>query len=475
MLEHDSIYVDGKWAPSEGTTTSPVVNPATDETIAQVVNGTAGDVDRAVASARAAFDGWSRTAPADRAAFLAAIAQKLKDRFEDLATTISSEMGSPLGFARAVQVPMPLNSFRKAAELASTYEFESDYKGSLIVREPFGVVGAITPWNYPLHQIALKVAFALGAGNTVVLKPSEVTPLVAIKLTEIIDEVGLPPGVFNLVPGTGPEVGEAIASHPDVDLVTFTGSTRAGRRVAELGAQTVKKVSLELGGKSPNVVLPDADLSAAIPAAVGASMINSGQTCSALTRLIVPAEKAAEVEAIAKAAAEAITVGDPTEESTVLGPLSSRRQQQRVLGYIEKGIEEGARLVTGGPEPLTGLEGAYVRPTVFADVTPEMTIFREEIFGPVLAISTYQTEEEAERLANDTDYGLAGGVWAGTIERAQEFARRIRAGQVEVNGGGFNVDAPFGGYKQSGVGREAGLFGFEEFLEVKSIQGVKGR
>jgi len=471
-MKHTDMYVDGKWTPVSGTTTSPVVNPATDEVIAEVTDGTAADVDRAVAAAKAAFPEWSATPVDKRAAFMGAIAQKLMERVDDIAGLVSAEMGSPISFAKAVQVPMPVNSFAKAAEIATTFEFESDYRGSLIVREPYGVVGAITPWNYPLHQIALKAAFAMAAGNTVVLKPSEVTPLVAIELTKIVEEVGLPAGVFNLVPGTGPEVGEAIAAHPDVDLVTFTGSTRAGKRVMELAAGTVKKVSLELGGKSPNVILPDADLGKAVPAAVGAAVINSGQTCSALTRLIVPADKAGEVEAIAAQVAESLVVGDPTDEGTQLGPLSSRRQHQRVLGYIEKGIEEGARIVTGGPEPVEGLQGCYVRPTIFADVTPEMTIFQEEIFGPVLAISTYETEEEAAQLANDTVYGLAGGVWAGTTERAVEFAKKIRAGQVEVNGGGFNVDAPFGGYKQSGVGREAGTFGFEEFLEVKSVQGA---
>ncbi|MCF3941129.1 aldehyde dehydrogenase family protein [Gordonia tangerina] len=471
MRTHKDHYINGQWVPATGSSLLPVTNPATDEIIAEVGAGSADDVDRAVAAARAAFDSWAATPMSERARYLGAIAQGLTERADELAEVISSEMGSPLSFARAAQVPLPINSFAQSATIVTEFEFEQSYRGSTIVREPYGVIGAITPWNYPLHQIALKAAYGMAAGNTVVVKPSENTPLNAIILAEIVEAAGLPAGVFNVVFGTGPEVGEAIASHPDVDLVSFTGSTRAGRRVSELASGTVKRVSLELGGKSPNILLDDADLNAAVPAAVQAAMINSGQTCSALTRLLVPRAKLAEVEGIAKAVTESITVGDPTDETTVLGPLSSRTQQERVLGYIRKGIDEGARVVTGGQtEPAEG-GGAYVSPTVFSDVTPEMTIHREEIFGPVLAIEPYDTEEEAVAIANDTIYGLAGGVWSGSTERAQQVARKIRAGQIAVNDAGMNLDAPFGGYKQSGIGREAGQFGLEEFLEVKSIQG----
>ncbi|MXP22065.1 aldehyde dehydrogenase family protein [Gordonia sp. HNM0687] len=471
MRTHKDHYINGQWVPATGSSLLPVTNPATDEIIAEVAVGSADDVDRAVAAARAAFDGWAATPVSERARYLGAIAQGLTERADELAKVISSEMGSPLSFARAAQVPLPINSFAQSATIVTEFDFEQSYRGSTIVREPYGVIGAITPWNYPLHQIALKAAYGMAAGNTVVVKPSENTPLNAIILAEIVEAAGLPAGVFNVVFGTGPEVGEAIASHPDVDLVSFTGSTRAGRRVSELASGTVKRVSLELGGKSPNILLDDADLNAAVPAAVQAAMINSGQTCSALTRLLVPRAKLAEVEGIAKAVTESIAVGDPTDETTVLGPLSSRTQQERVLGYIRKGIDEGARVVTGGQTEPAEAGGAYVQPTVFSDVTPEMTIHREEIFGPVLAIEPYDTEEEAVAIANDTIYGLAGGVWSGSTERAQQVARKIRAGQIAVNDAGMNLDAPFGGYKQSGIGREAGQFGLEEFLEVKSIQG----
>ncbi|WKG06159.1 aldehyde dehydrogenase family protein [Mycolicibacterium sp. HK-90] len=469
MRNHDTNYIDGKWANSSGSTRIPVVNPANDVVIAEVVAGTAADVDAAVAAARAAFPAWSATPVGERADYLAAIAGKLAERSEDLARTISSEMGCPISISRAIQLGLPLNSFTEAANIVRGYEFENEYRGSTIVREPFGVLGAITPWNYPLHQIALKVAYGLAAGNTVVVKPSEVTPLCAIGLTEIIDEIGLPPGVFNVVFGTGADVGEAIAGHDDVDIVSFTGSTRAGRRVQEVAARTVKRVSLELGGKSPNIILDDANLESVVPASVKTMMLNSGQTCSALTRMIVPRNRLAEVEALAKETADALPVGDPADEGTALGPLSSRAQQERVLGYIRTATQEGARLVTGG-ETETGAPGAFVRPTVFSDVTEDMTIHKEEVFGPVLAIEAYDSEDEAVRIANATDYGLAGAVWSSSPERAENVARRIRAGQVQINAGAFNANAPFGGYKQSGNGREAGIFGLEEFLEVKSIQ-----
>jgi acyl-CoA reductase-like NAD-dependent aldehyde dehydrogenase len=340
-----------------------------------------------------------------------------------------------------------------------------------VLREPVGVLGAITPWNYPLNQIAAKVAPALAAGCTVVLKPSEVVPLNAFILAEVIEAAGLPPGVFNLVTGTGPVVGEAIAAHPEVDMVSFTGSTRAGRRVSELASASVKPVAMELGGKSPNLMLDDAELEKAVPDGVAKCFLNSGQTCSALTRMLVPASKLAEAEEIAAKTAEAFTPGDPFEESTRLGPLVSEAQRERVRGYIEKGEAEGARLLTGGAVAPEGLErGYFVRPTVFSDVTPEMTIAQEEIFGPVLAIQPYEDEDDAVRIANDTVYGLAGGVWSSDVDRAIGVARRIRTGQIEINGGAFNPIAPFGGYKQSGHGRENGRYAIEELLQVKSLQ-----
>jgi aldehyde dehydrogenase (NAD+) len=373
-----------------------------------------------------------------------------------------------------IQVGLPKGNFAITAGLLGTYKFEEEIGNSIVVREPFGVVGCISPWNYPLHQIALKVAPALAAGNTVVVKPSEVAPINAFILAEIVHDAGLPPGVFNLVTGVGPVVGEAIAAHPDVDMVSFTGSTRAGKRVAEVASQNVKKVSLELGGKSPNVILDDLDdegFTKAVAAGVGKCFLNSGQTCTALTRMLVPRARLAQAEQIAAAAASKFTVGDPFDPASRLGPLVSAVQRDRVRGFIQTGIDEGATLVTGGtasPEGLTA--GFFVQPTIFSNVTPDMTIAREEIFGPVLSIIPYDTEEEAIRIANDTIYGLAAGVWSATPERAKQVARRLKAGQVEVNGGSFNPAAPFGGYKQSGLGREAGKFGLEEFCEVKSMQ-----
>ncbi|MFK4363101.1 aldehyde dehydrogenase family protein, partial [Rhodococcus sp. 27YEA6] len=372
--------------------------------------------------------------------------------------------------AKPVQIGMPLANLNAFAELARTYDFDAHEVGnSLIVREPAGVVGAITPWNFPLHQVVLKVGGALAAGCTVVLKPTEVAPLITYALADIFDEIGLPAGVFNLVSGYGPVVGEAIAGHPEVDMVSFTGSTRAGKRVAIVAADTIKKVSLELGGKSANVILDDADLEKAVTDGVAKCFINSGQTCSALTRMLVPAEKVDEAAAIAAAVAAHFPVGDPTQPTSVLGPLVNANQLGRVRGYIEKGVSEGATAVVDGRE--TGLaSGYFVGPTVFANVTEDMTIAREEIFGPVLSIMGYKDEADAVRIANGTEYGLAGGVWSGDPDRADRVARQLRAGQVEVNGGAFNTNAPFGGYKQSGVGREAGTFGLEEFLEIKAIQ-----
>jgi aldehyde dehydrogenase (NAD+) len=471
MIDRDKLYIDGAWVPSTGKGTIEVINSSTEEVMGHIPEGTPDDVDRAVKAAKAAFETWSQTSNEERGKYLQKITEGLQARMQEIATLVSQEVGMPINLSNMIQAGLPIMTFSSMGQVLDSFQFEEKLGNSLVVREPVGVVGAITPWNYPLHQIAAKVAPALAAGCTVVLKPSEVAPLNAFILAEVIDDAGLPPGVFNLVTGVGPVVGEAIAAHPDVDMVSFTGSTRAGKRVSELAAQTIKRVALELGGKSPNVILDDADLQKAVTTGVGGAFLNSGQTCSALTRMIVPRSKLKEVEEIAAKAAEGFTVGDPFAQGTRLGPLVSKAQQDRVRGYIQKGIDGGAKLITGGAEQPEGLDkGYYVRPTVFSDVTSDMTIAQEEIFGPVLSILPYDTEEEAIRIANDTVYGLAGAVWSGDADKAQSVARRLRTGQVDVNGGGFNPQAPFGGYKQSGNGRELGKYGLEEFLEVKSLQ-----
>ncbi|GAA4631884.1 aldehyde dehydrogenase family protein [Actinoallomurus vinaceus] len=466
----DVIYVGGAWADSSAPATIDVINPANEQVIDRIPAGTAADVDRAVAQARRALPAWEATAPEERAAHLEAILTGITARQDELARIIAADLGAPYALAQKVHVGTPIAVLTGILDVLRAYDFAGERCGdSLIVREPVGVVGAITPWNYPLHQVVAKVAPALAAGCTVVLKPSEIAPLAAYALADIIDEAGLPPGVFNLVSGTGPVVGEAIAAHEDVDMVSFTGSTRAGRRVAELAAASVKRVALELGGKSPNVILPDADLALAVKVGVAKAFVNSGQTCNALTRMLVPLALYDEAVALAAKAAERYTLGDPLAEGTRLGPLASRVQFDRVRDHIERGVEEGARLVTGGTETSLA-PGYYVPPTVFADVTPSMTIAREEIFGPVLSILAYDSEDDAVRIANDTPYGLAAAVWSADPDRALAVARRIKAGQVEINGGRFNPLAPFGGYKQSGLGRELGRHGLEEFLEVKSLQ-----
>jgi len=467
----DSLYIDGAWVPSVGSGTIEVIDSTTEDVLGTVPEGTPEDVDRAVAAAKAAFPAWSALSVGERTAYLSKVAEALGAQMDSLADLITHEVGMPKVLSQLVQVGLPLNSFATAAQVATDFTWEQEVGNSLVVREPIGVVGCITPWNYPLHQIAAKVAPALAAGCTVVVKPSEVAPLNAFVLADIMAEVGLPAGVFNLVTGFGPVVGEAIAAHKDVDMVSFTGSTRAGKRVTEVAAGTVKRVALELGGKSANVILADADLATAVPDGVGKCYLNSGQTCSALTRMLVPRDRLAEAEELARAAAESFTPGDPFDPSTRLGPLVSSAQRDRVRMYIDKGLGEGATLVTGGVETPDGLESGYfVAPTVFSNVTRDMTIAREEIFGPVLVLMPYDSEDEAVEIANDTDYGLAGGVWSGDPEHAKAVARRLRTGQVEVNGGSFNPMAPFGGYKQSGNGREFGSFGLEEFLEVKAMQ-----
>src|SRR3954452_5334558 len=467
----DKIYIDGSWVPSTGSGTIEVIDSTTEEVMATIPEGTADDVDKAAKAAKRAFASWSQTAVEERAKYLTRITEGLQSRMDDIANIVAHEVGMPKNLSMMIQAGLPTMTFGSMSQIVESYPFEEQVGSSLVVREPVGVVGAITPWNYPLHQIAAKVAPALAAGCTVVLKPSEVAPLNAFIFAEIVDDVGLPPGVFNLVTGVGPVVGEAIAAHPEVDMGSFTGAPRAARRVAQLAAQTVKRVALELGGKSPNAILEDADIAKAVKTGVGACYLNSGQTCSALTRMIVPRSKLDEIERIAVETAESYTPGDPLADGTRLGPLASATQRDRVRGYITKGIEEGAKLLTGGPDAPEGLEtGFFVRPTVFSEVRPGMTIEQEEIFGPVLVIIPYDTEDEAVAIANDTVYGLAGGVWAGDVEHAKAVARKIRTGQVEINGGSFNPVAPFGGYKQSGNGRELGKFGLEEFLEVKALQ-----
>ena len=471
MEVREKLYIAGAWLAPSGDGVAEVTDSATEEVIGRVPLGDPKDVDRAVAAAKAAFPEWASVAPAERAKYSTRIGEALMARMGEVATLISREVGMPFALSQMIQVGLPMTTFSSMADLVDQLLWEEQVGNSIVVKEPVGVVGAITPWNYPLHQVAAKLAPALTAGCTVVLKPSEVAPLSAFVLAEIVDEIGLPPGVFNLVSGLGPVVGEAIAAHKDVDMVSFTGSTRAGRRVGELASATVKRVALELGGKSPNVILEDAPLEAAVANGVAMCFLNSGQTCSALTRMIVPRSRLSEVEDLAVKAAEEYTTGSPFEDSTRLGPLVSATQRDRVRSYIAKGIEEGARLLTGGPEAPDGAEkGYFVRPTVFSGVTSEMTIAREEIFGPVLCIMAYDTEEEAVAIANDSEYGLAGGVWSADVEHAKQVARRIRTGRVDVNGGTFNTLAPFGGYKQSGNGRELGKFGLEEYLELKSLQ-----
>jgi betaine-aldehyde dehydrogenase len=464
-------YINGAWVDAEGGDSLEVVNSTTEEVIATIPAGTADEAKRAVEAARDAFDGWSRLPMSERVAYLMKIQDNCQARADELAEAISREVGMPLKLSKMIQVGGPVHELGTFAKIAETYPYEEEIGNSLVVKEPIGVVACITPWNFPLNQIIAKIAPALVVGCTVVLKPSEVAPINAMILAECTDAAGLPNGVFNLVNGTGPVVGEVLASHPDVDMVSFTGSTRAGRRVSELAAQTIKRVAVELGGKSANVILEDADFQKAVRSGVGNAYLNSGQTCSAQTRMLVPKNRMDEAADIAKETAERFTVGDPFADTSKLGPLISKAQQERVRGYIAKGIEEGATLVTGGAEQPDGCDtGYFVKPTVFANVGPDTTIAQEEIFGPVLSIIPYEDEEDAIRIANDSIYGLGGGVWSGDADHAKAVARRIRTGQVDINGGQYNPKAPFGGYKQSGNGREHGRYGLEEFLIAKSMQ-----
>ncbi|MFI7245382.1 aldehyde dehydrogenase family protein [Streptomyces qinglanensis] len=471
MKAHDGMYIDGAWRPAAGTGTIEVTNPADGTLLATVPAGGPEDVAAAVRAARAALPGWAATPPAERAARLDALRRILTDRREEIARTVTAELGSPLTLSQKVHAAVPIAVCTGYAELAAAYSFEERLGNSLVLREPVGVVGAITPWNYPLHQIVAKAAPALAAGCTMVLKPAEDTPLVAQLFAEAVDEAGVPAGVFNLVTGLGPVAGQALAEHEDIDLLSFTGSTAVGRRIGAAAASGVKRVALELGGKSANVVLPGADLAKAVKVGVANVMSNSGQTCSAWTRMLVDSERYEEAVRLAAEATAKYTTGDPLDEATRVGPLVNAAQRERVTGYIERGREEGARLVAGGAEPPEGVErGHYVRPTVFADVTPGMTIAQEEIFGPVLSLLKYEDTEDALRIANGTVYGLAGAVWSEDEEEAVAFARRMETGQVDINGGRFNPLAPFGGYKQSGVGRELGVHGLEEYLQTKSLQ-----
>jgi acyl-CoA reductase-like NAD-dependent aldehyde dehydrogenase len=474
MLNRDRLYLDGRWTPSAGENSIDIINPATEEVFARIPRGTAADVEAAVGAAKKALEVWSSVPAAERGRFLARLHQGLAERAEEIARTITAEVGMPLKLSRRIQAGLPALVMESYAGMVGEFPFEEKIGNSLVLREPVGVVGCITPWNYPLHQVVAKVAPALAAGCTVVLKPSELAPLSAFILAEIVEAAELPSGVFNLVTGYGSEVGEALAGHPEVNMVSFTGSTRAGRRVAELAAQGVRRTALELGGKSASVILEDAEPEKAVKATVNSCFLNSGQTCNALTRMLVPDALYEKAATLAVEVARSFNPGNPMDADTRLGPLVSKGQRERVQKFIRRGIEEGGRLLTGGPEAPPGLEtGYYVQPTVFGRVDPRMTIAREEIFGPVLCIVPYRDEEDAVRIANDTPYGLAGSVWSADEERGLRVARRLRAGQVDVNGGHFNVLAPFGGCKQSGYGRELGRFGLEEFLQFKSLQ-LKG-
>ena len=472
MTDFTKFYINGEWVASLQPRPFDVINPATEEPVAQISLGGAGDVDRAVAAAKAAFPAFSRTSKAERIALLQKIVEAYKARYDELAQTITKEMGAPAWLASRAQAATGLAHLNQMMAILKDFSFESLRGTTLIAKEPVGVCGFITPWNWPMNQIACKVVPALAAGCTMVLKPSEIAPLNAVIYAEILDAAGVPKGVFNLVNGDGASVGQAIAAHPDIDMVSFTGSTRAGIAVAKAAADTVKRVHQELGGKSANIILPDADLQKAVAGGVQSCFTNSGQSCNAPTRMFVQARQHDRAVEIAKAAAEATKVGDPNTKGTTIGPVVSEAQCRKIQRLIEAGIAEGATLVAGGPGRPEGFNrGYYVRPTVFANVKPEMTISREEIFGPVLSILPYDSEEQAVRMANDTVYGLSGYVQSGDLEHARKVAAQLRTGNVHLNGAGPDFGAPFGGYKQSGNGREWGEFGLDEFLETKAVMG----
>ncbi len=474
MKEALKFFINGEWVDPAKPKTLDVINPATEEPCGKISMGSEEDVNKAVAAAKAAFPAWSQTSREDRIKIFEKIIEVYQRRYDEIAETISTEMGAPIWLAKAAQAATGLGHFTTTLEILKNYQFEEVRGTTQIRKEPIGVCGFITPWNWPVNQIVCKVAPALAAGCTMVLKPSEVAPMNAVIVAEILEEAGVPKGVFNLVNGDGPSVGAPLSAHPDVDMMSFTGSTRAGILVAKAAADTVKRVAQELGGKSPNIILEDADLQKAVGGGVQSVMMNSGQSCNAPTRMFVPASKHDEAMGIAKAAAEQVKVGDPFTDGTTIGPVVSEVQYNKIQDLIQKGIDEGATLVTGGTGRPDGLnKGYYVRPTVFANVRNDMTIAKEEIFGPVLAILPYENEQQAIDMANDTEYGLSSYVQSGDIEHARKVGAQIRAGQVHINGAGPDFTAPFGGYKQSGNGREWGEFGFEEFLEVKAMLGYE--
>jgi aldehyde dehydrogenase (NAD+) len=470
MKSFDHHYIDGRWSPSDSAECIEVRNPFTELVIATVPAGTSNDAESAILAARTAFGGWSTRTATDRAQVLRDVARGMRKRRDELVEVMIDELGAPRSAAETVQVDVPIDVLDMICDRAELLELESREENIVVLREPFGVVGCITPWNFPLHQVIVKIASAMVMGCTVVLKASEETPLTALMLAETMDDAGVPPGVFNLVSGTGPVVGEVLASHPEVDLVSFTGSTQAGVRVAELAAKTVKKVTLELGGKSASIVLDDADLTTAVEQTVARCFANSGQACNALTRLLVPRAALQDAESAAAVAASRFVMGDPRCDSTTLGPLVSARQLDRVRQHIDRAVADGARVVCGGSEPTEHPTGYFVRPTVLSDVTPDLAIAREEVFGPVLTIIPYDSIDEAVTIANGTDYGLAAAVWGSDDATVRDVARRLRSGQVIINGGAWNFVAPFGGYKKSGLGRESGTWGLEEFLEVKALR-----
>ena len=472
MSNRTNFYINGEWVAPTTSELLDVINPATEQPIGQIAMGGVEDVNKAVAAAKAAFDSFSQTTKEERIALLEAIIAKYSERLGDVAAVISEEMGAPVNLANKAQAPAGLGHLMTTLEVLKTYEFEQDLGTSRIIKEPAGVCGFITPWNWPINQIACKVAPAIAAGCTMVLKPSEVAPFNAIVFAEVMDAAGVPAGVFNLVNGDGPVVGAALSSHPDVDMMSFTGSTRAGVEVAKNAAPTVKRVAQELGGKSANIILDDADFQETIARDVFGMCTNSGQSCNAPTRMLVPKSRMDEAAAVAKAAAEQVKVGDPSAEGTTIGPVVSEIQFDKIQNLIQKGIDEGAKLETGGTGRPEGLNaGYYIKPTVFSHVTNDMSIAQEEIFGPVLSMIGYEDDEDAVRIANDTLYGLSGYISSGDRERANKIARLIRSGNVHVNGALNDQKAPFGGYKQSGNGREWGEHGFEEFLETKAILG----
>jgi aldehyde dehydrogenase (NAD+) len=474
MIERLDFYINGQWVAPAAAKTLDVIDPATEQPFARISLGSATDVDRAVAAARRAFESFGSSTREDRIALLERIIAVYQRRLPEIAETISQEMGAPLALARNAQAPAGLAHLKQALAILKEFPFVEERGTTRILREPVGVCGLITPWNWPMNQILCKVAPALAAGCTMVLKPSEIAPLSGLLAAEVLHEAGVPAGVFNLVNGEGPVVGAAMAAHPGIDMMSFTGSTRAGKEVARAAAETVKRVSQELGGKSANILLDDADFAKSVKGGVRACFNNSGQSCNAPTRMLVPRSRMAEAVAIARETAATVVAGDPRAEGTTIGPVVSAAQFAKIQGLIERGVAEGAELVAGGPGRPAGIDrGYYVRPTVFANVRNDMTIAREEIFGPVLSILPYQDEEEAIRIANDSPYGLSGYVASGDQERAMRVASRLRTGNVHLNGAGVDYAAPFGGYKQSGNGREWGDFGFEEFLEVKAVLGYR--